>query len=80
MLKVLKDYEAVSGQKLNKEKTSLFFNKKTSEDVQEQVKSQFRVQIIKHHEKYLGLPPLVGKGKRKAFNCIKDLVGRKIAR
>ena len=38
----------------------------------------FGAQIIRHHEKYLGLPPLVGKGKRKAFNCIKDMVGRKI--
>ena len=28
---------------------------------------------------YLGLPPLVGKGKRKSFNRIKDQVGRKIA-
>ena len=27
----------------------------------------------------MGLPPLVGKGKRKSFNRIKDLVGRKIA-
>ena len=79
VLKVLEDYEANSGKKLNKEKTSLFFNKNTCEDVQKQVKSQFGAQIIKHHEKYLGLLPLVGKGKRKAFNRIKDLVGRKIA-
>ena len=26
------------------------------------------------------MPPLVGRGKRKAFNRIKDQVGRKIAR
>ncbi|KAL0011178.1 hypothetical protein SO802_006286 [Lithocarpus litseifolius] len=32
-----------------------------------------------HHEKYLGLPPLVGRSKRNAFNHIKDQVGRKIA-
>lgn len=38
----------------------------------------FGVQIIRHHERYLGLPPLVGKGKMKAFNRIKDMVGRKI--
>lgn len=79
VLKVLVDYEGDSGQKLNKEKTSLFFSKNMRREVQEQVKSQFEAQIIKHHERYLGLPPLVRKGKRKAFNCIKDLVGRKIA-
>ena len=38
------------------------------------------MEIVRHHEKYLGLPPLVGRGKRRAFNWIKDQVGRKIAR
>ncbi|XP_075658880.1 uncharacterized protein LOC142628720 [Castanea sativa] len=76
--KVLEDYEGDSGQKLNKEETSLFFSKNTNREVQFLVKHQFRAQIIRHHEKYLWLAPLVGKGKRKAFNCIKDLVGRKI--
>ena len=39
----------------------------------------FGARIVRQHEKYLGLPPLVGRGKRKAFNRIKDQVGRKIA-
>lgn len=34
VLKVLEEYEAKSGQKLNKEKTSLFFSKNISRDVQ----------------------------------------------
>jgi hypothetical protein len=29
-------------------------------------------------EKYLGLPPVVGRAKRRAFNEIKDRVGRKL--
>ena len=40
---------------------------------------KFGAGVVQHHEKYLGLPPLVGRGKRKAFNQIKDQVGRKIA-
>ncbi|XP_023895406.1 uncharacterized mitochondrial protein AtMg00310-like [Quercus suber] len=79
VLKVLEAYEAESGQQLNKEKTSLFFSKNTKRETQDQVKHIFRAHVIQHHEKYLGLPPLVGKGKRKAFNRIKDQVGRKIA-
>lgn len=78
-MKVLEDYEEDSGQRLNKEKTSIFFSKNTSREVQDQVKGLFGVQIIRHHERYLRLPPLVGKGKMKAFNRIKDMVGRKIA-
>ena len=79
ILKVLEDYEGESRQKLNKDKTSLFFSKNTKREVQEQIKQIFGAQIIQHYEKYLGLLPLVGKGKRKVFNCIKDQVGKKIA-
>ena len=46
--------------------------------MQDRVKQRLGAKIVKHHEKYLGLPPLVGRGKRKAFNQIKDQVGRKI--
>ena len=76
---MLEAYEAESGQQLNKEKTSLFFNKNTKREVQDQVNQIFEAQVIQHHEKYLGLPPLAEKGKRKVFNRIKDQVGRKIA-
>ena len=79
IIKVLEDYEGESGQKLNKEKTSLFFSKNTLNETKEYVQQNFGAQIIQHHEKYLGLPPLVGKGKRNVFNCIKDQVGKKIA-
>ena len=77
VVKVLMDYERDSGQKLNKEKTSIFFSKNTSREVKEYVKERFEASVCQHHEKYLGLPPLVGRGKRKAFNQIKDQVRRK---
>lgn len=44
------------------------------------VKYLFGTQIIQQHEKYLGLPLMIGKGKKKAFNRLKDQVGRRIAR
>ena len=78
VLKVLDDYERESGQKLNREKTSLFFSKNTDKEIQEEIKNNFSAQIIHKHERYLGLPTLVGRGKKKAFNWIKDQVGRKI--
>ena len=79
ILKILEDYEGESRKKLNKDKTSLFFSKNTKREVQEQIKQIFGAQIIQHHEKYLDLPPLMGKRKRKAFNHIQDRVGKKIA-
>ena len=48
-------------------------------EVQDSIKRLFKAQVIKQHEQYLGLPSLVSKGKKKAFNKIKDQVGKKIA-
>ena len=79
VLKILGDYEKNSGQKLNKDKTSLFFSKNTESERREAIKGMLGAQIIQQHKKYLGLPPLIGKGKRKSFNKIKDQVGRRIA-
>ena len=63
VIKNLEDYEGDLGQKINRGKTSHFFSKNTPKEVQKQVKQKFGAQIITHHKKYLGLLPLIGKGK-----------------
>ena len=67
-MKVLADYEQESGQKLNKEKTSLFFSRNTSGDNQEEIKELFGAQIIQQHERYVALPPTCGPWKEKCFS------------
>ena len=68
--RVLRVYEGASGQQLNRVKTSLFFSSNTPIDIQEVTKERFGAQVIKHHEKYLGLPSLVGRNKKSTFNSI----------
>ena len=67
MLKILAEYEAVLGQKINREKTSLFFSKSTEDDTRQKIKRVLGVQEIKFYEKYLGLPSLIGRGKKQAL-------------
>ena len=74
VLEILKEYEEPSGQKMNRSKTSLFFSKSILEEVKHGIKAALGVPKILHYEKYLGLPFLVGKGKKESFNYIKEKV------
>ena len=76
---VLKVYEDASSQQLNKAKTSFFFfNNNIDKSIKEEIKSRFGAQIIKQHEKYLGLPSLVGSNKRNTFNAVKEKLAKKL--
>ena len=57
----------------------MLFSSNTSRNVQEEIKNRFGAQIIKQHEKYLGLPSLVGINKRTTFNAIKEKLGKVLA-
>ena len=59
--RILGVYEQASGQQLNRTKKALFFSKNTPDEIKEEIKNRFGAQVIRQHEKYLGLPSLVGK-------------------
>ena len=63
---------------MNRAKASLFFSSNTPGDIKEEIKKRFGAQVIKQHEKYLGLPSLVGRCKRNTFNEIKEKLGKKL--
>ena len=77
--RILAVYENASSQQLNRAKTSLFFSSNTSKEIQEEIKNRFGAQVIRQHEKYLGLPSLVGRNKRISFNTIKEKLSKKLA-
>ena len=60
------------------EKTSLFFSANTPEAVKEEIQTEMGVLSMNQMEKYLGLPPIIGKSKRKAFEEIKNKIWRKV--
>ena len=78
ILKLLRVYEQSSGQKINKEKTALFFSKSTPQATKDSIKGLLSVQELMFYEKYLRLPSLVGRGKKASFNYIKERVWRKL--
>ena len=77
--KILQVYKRALVQQLNKVKTSLFLSSNTPFTIKEEIKRRFGVQVIKQHEKYVGLPSLVVKNKRNPFNDIKEKLSKKLA-
>ena len=70
-------YELASGQKINSDKSSIFFSTNTLQSLQE-IKYFFNANSNVPLEKYLGLPPIIGKGKKQAFEDIKSKVQSKL--
>ena len=78
VLDILSTYENLSGQKLNKKKTTLFFSKSTPMDVQSEIMTELGVTELKQYEAYLGLSALVGRNKRASFDQLKQRVWKRL--
>lgn len=74
VLHILETYEGELGKKVNGSKTTPFLKKATVDDIKTNIKLVLEVPKIMQYEKYLGLPSLVGKGKKASFNYIKERV------
>ena len=77
-MELLSTCKKISGQKINREKTNVFFSKSTSSTLRQVIKDTLGVVEIQQFEKYLGLPSLVGRQKKASFNYIKERVWRKL--
>ena len=60
-LSILAQYEAASGQAINRQKTTLFFSRNTSPAMKEEIQSLLGAQGMHDCEKYLGLPMVGGR-------------------
>jgi hypothetical protein len=71
-------YEKASGQKLNNNKTSMFFSKNTTVVDKEAILEIVGVPATHCYDTYLGLPALVGKSRTTAFKGILDRVWKRL--
>ncbi|KAA3477739.1 reverse transcriptase [Gossypium australe] len=72
MKAIIKEYELVSGQLVNFDKSLIYFSKNVGSDIQDQVGGILGVRVSKNLEKYLGLPTMIGRRKKQAFVDIKE--------
>ncbi|XP_075675073.1 uncharacterized protein LOC142644319 [Castanea sativa] len=71
-------YEQASGQSINRGKTNIFFNSKTPRNLRNAISVFLGVPVSHSYEHYLGLPSLVGRGKKRAFSLIKERIWKKL--
>ena len=67
ILEILAVYERGSGQKINRDKTNIFFSSNTQAYIQTRIQALLGVLAIRQYEKYLGLLAFVGRAKKQSF-------------
>ena len=77
LLHILGQYEAASGQAINRQKTALFFSKNTMLEVRTLIQQMLGGRIMTHTENYLGLPMANGKSKVTTFKDLQEKVTKR---
>lgn len=75
---ILHLYEGASGQKMNANKTAIFFSRNTPSDDKAQLQRLAGIPINQRYDTYLGLPALVGRSRTRAFKTIKERVWKRL--
>ena len=76
---ILQKYENVAGQKINTDKSSVYFSWNTDKETKAEVLDSLGSMQDTQPNKYLGLPSLIGRSKKQVFNEIKERVGKKLS-
>ncbi|XP_017629171.1 uncharacterized protein LOC108472176 [Gossypium arboreum] len=69
---VIKEYERLSGQLVNFDKSLIYFSGNIGSNIQHQVGRILGVQISNNPERYLRLPTMIGRQKKNAFVDVKE--------
>ena len=73
------EYKEASGQKVNTDKSSIFFNPNTTQETRDEIFNILGPMQNTRHTKYLGLPSFIGRSKNQVFAILKERVGQKLA-
>ncbi|KAA3482534.1 LINE-1 reverse transcriptase isogeny [Gossypium australe] len=76
--RVLREYRKCSGQQVNFDKSTVFFSSNTRAEEKGLVARILGVRSTNDPERYLGLPNMVGRRKKKAFQNLKDRFRQRI--
>lgn len=72
LISILREYEEASGQQVNLAKSEVFFGNNMSQVAKQDLANILGVKHALGTGTYLGLPSMVGRGKKATFGYIKD--------
>ncbi|CAL1412765.1 unnamed protein product [Linum trigynum] len=75
---ILHIYALESGQQVSLQKCELSFSDNVEEDRRKEMGEILEMQIVDHHDKYLGLPTVIGRSKKAVFSQLVDRVRKKV--
>lgn len=76
---ILEDYEVASRQRVNLQKSSIFFGKGCKEEEKSGLKNVIGIESEALSERYLGLPTVVGKSKEGTFKHVREASSSKVS-
>jgi hypothetical protein len=71
---ILELYETCSGQKVNKDKSSIMFSRNVPTHLREELKQRLQLSMEARTKKYLGLPIYIGRSKQNSFENLKEKI------
>ena len=77
-MSILQLYEKVLGQKINMDKSTLYFSSNTTNEDRGMLRQLLNVQVALEEDIYLGIPIMIGRDKNRELRSIKERVKTKI--
>ncbi|WZY88832.1 hypothetical protein YC2023_045567 [Brassica napus] len=78
ILRILKEYEVVSGQLINFEKSSIQFGHKIGDSLKQELRDILGIQNLGGMGSYLGLPENLGGSKIQVFSFVQDRLNNRV--
>jgi len=73
-MQILQTYQEASGQKVNMDKSEMFFSPNISEAIKDKFQENLPIKIYHAIKKYLGMPTQFGRSKERDFHFIMDKI------
>ena len=62
------------------DKSAISFGPRTSEEEKTSISREIGMKLVKCHERYLGLPTVLGRDRNKIFRKVKDRIQNRVER